>query len=103
MQVVICRKCNQPFSTIKHREVCSKCGQQPSKYAIVNDFVAGMVAGMTLHHHRSLSESDHWIAGWDAGYQMRADKNRRIDEYLISIGQEPQATIQACNGNQATP
>jgi hypothetical protein len=33
-----------------------------------------------------LSESDHWLAGWDAGYAFRDSKNSLMDEYLVSIG-----------------
>ena len=59
---------------------------------IMKQFSEGFAAALTPRS-RSLSESDHWLSGWDAGYAFRKAKNERLDAYLVSIGMEPQAVI----------
>ena len=61
---------------------------QPSKYDIARQFTKGFVAALTPDA-RSLSESDHWLAGYDAGYGLRAQKNELLNEYLVGIGYKP--------------
>ena len=48
------------------------------------------------------SKPEHWQAGYLAGYKMRPEKNRALDEYLISTGRKPQAVIKLAN-NERTP
>lgn len=59
---------------------------------ICRQFSEGFSAAL-IPRARSLSESDHWIAGWDAGYEFRKNKNERLDAYLISLAMAPQAII----------
>lgn len=54
-------------------------------YEIHREFTKGYAAAIAANG-RSLSESDHWLAGWDAGYAARKQKNDALDVYLISIG-----------------
>lgn len=63
-----------------------------NRFDIMKQFSEGFAAALTPRP-RSLSESDHWIAGWDAGYGLRKAKHKRLDSYLVSIGQEPQLVI----------
>lgn len=66
--------------------------QSEHVYKIVDEFTAGYVAAQ-IPQPRSLSESGHWIAGWDAGYAARKIKNEKIDEYLVSLGVEAQRIV----------
>lgn len=63
-----------------------------TKYEIAKQFSEGLASSLAVHP-RLLSESDHWLAGWDAGYSMRPKKNELLNEYLLSIGQEPMAVM----------
>lgn len=65
-----------------------------TKYDVAREFSAGFAAAL-LTQVRSLSESDHWLSGYDAGYSFRKDKNKRLNEYLVSIGHEPMAVVRA--------
>lgn len=60
-----------------------------TKYDIAKQFTAGFVAAIAMTEARSLSESDHWIVGWDAGYLYRGEKTTLLNEYLVSIGRDP--------------
>lgn len=62
-------------------------------YEIINEFTEGLVAGISRSSGRELCWSNHKLAGYDAGYAMRKEKNAQIDKYLISIGQRPQSVI----------
>lgn len=66
--------------------------QSEHVYKIVAEFTAGYVAAQ-IPQPRPLSESGHWIAGWDAGYEARKARNEKIDEYLVSIGRKPLAAV----------
>lgn len=63
-----------------------------SKYDIAKQFSAGFAAAL-IPQGRNLSESDHWLSGWDAGYGMRAAKSEQLNLYLVSIGHEPMGTV----------
>jgi hypothetical protein len=63
-----------------------------SKYQIGKEFTAGFVAAIAVQS-RSLTESDHWLSGWDSGYALRAERNKRLNEYLVHIGHEPMAVV----------
>lgn len=68
------------------------------RYDIMRQFLQGLIAGVGMTEAaNSPGKSEHWHAGYLAGYEMRKEKNLRLDKYLISIGLEPQAiiTIQA--------
>lgn len=67
-----------------------------NKLDICREFSRGFADSVGLKS-RSVSESDHWLAGYDAGYYCRKVKNEALDKYLVSIGQEPQAIIRPCN------
>lgn len=63
-----------------------------TRYDVMQKWSDGFVAGIrpaAIHPH----EDEHWQAGYLAGYKMRVEKNRLLDEYLISTGREPQAKI----------
>lgn len=67
----------------------------PSKrYEIMRDFVDGFVAALRPSAIDN-TKSEHWHAGYAAGYQLKAEKHRLLDEYLVSIGEPPQAIIRA--------
>lgn len=63
-----------------------------NKYDVAKQFSAGYAACLTPLP-RSLLESDHWIAGWDAGYSARRVKNDKLNEYLVSVGHEPMLEV----------
>lgn len=65
-------------------------------YEIHREFTRGYVAAINVDP-RQLSESDHWLAGWDAGYAARKQKNEALDAYLVSIGMKPQNQIRLCD------
>jgi hypothetical protein len=62
-------------------------------YYVIKEFQAGMEAAMFVHGFRNTERSTHWLKGFDAGYRMRVEKNAKTDEYLISIGREPQRKV----------
>ncbi len=63
-----------------------------TKYDIAREFSAGFCAAL-LPAPRSLSESDHWLSGYDAGYGLRGTKNEKLNGYLRSIGCEAMAIV----------
>jgi hypothetical protein len=63
-----------------------------SRYEIAKEFTAGYVAAL-IPATKELTESNHWLAGYDAGYRAREAKNAAINEYLGSIGLKPMAMI----------
>lgn len=65
-----------------------------TKYDVAKEYSAGFAASL-LPSTRSLSESDHWLAGWDAGYALRTAKNERLNQYLKRNGHEQMATVRA--------
>ena len=66
-----------------------------NKYDIAKEFTAGLVAALTPAGIDE-SKSPYWQAGYEAGYEMRAEKNRRLNEYLVSLGSEPMAVVKLC-------
>ncbi|MFA5056533.1 MAG: hypothetical protein WC485_00330 [Opitutaceae bacterium] len=64
-----------------------------NKYVIANQFSAGFISGILASCHDTTDETTHWLAGWDAGYAMRAEKNWRLNGYLVSIGEKPMGVI----------
>lgn len=66
------------------------------KLDICREFSRGFADSVGLQP-RKLAESDHWLAGYDAGYYCRKVKNEALDKYLVSIGHEPQAIIRPCD------
>ncbi len=66
------------------------------RYDIMHDFVDGLFAGLGLSGIDD-SKSEHWQAGYNAGYGLRKEKNRLLDEYLVSIGELPQAVVRVQN------
>lgn len=65
------------------------------KFEISKEFSTGFAAAL-IPSPRLLSESDHWLSGWDAGYAFRAAKNEAMNKYLVSIGYEPWGTLKLC-------
>ena len=64
----------------------------PNRYEIMRDFSDGLIAALrpaVIDETRS----KHWQAGYNAGYGLRKEKNRLLDQYLVSIGEKPQAVI----------
>lgn len=64
------------------------------RYDVMKQFTQGLIAGIGMTEAANApGKSEHWHAGYLAGYEMRKEKNRRLDEYLISTGREPQAVF----------
>ena len=57
------------------------------KFDIAEEFCAGYAAGVQPQQ-RLLSESGHWLAGWDAGYYARDVRTLKLNAYLTSLGVE---------------
>lgn len=66
-----------------------------TRYEVMKQFTAGVAATIACEY-RDESKSEHWLAGWDAGYPLRKERNRLLNEYLISTGRKPQAVITIC-------
>jgi len=66
--------------------------KRESKYGIGNQFTAGLVAALTPKPIDD-AESEHWHAGYLAGYRLRSEKHKALNEYLVSIGHEPMAIV----------
>lgn len=61
-------------------------------YEIEREFNDGFAAGVSVKgFHQGVS--DHWRAGYSAGYAARRLKNQNLDEYLVSLGRDPQKTV----------
>lgn len=105
------RKCRDCGNVAEHSDnvvpevLCKKCGSQDTrvvkdqatrKLDICREFSRGFADSVGLQP-RKLAESDHWLAGYDAGYYCRKVKNEALDKYLVSIGHEPQAIIRPCD------
>jgi hypothetical protein len=58
------------------------------KHIIANEFCKGYAACFAGDGMRRLSESDHWLAGWDAANKERIVRNQHLEAYLASIGVE---------------
>lgn len=63
------------------------------RYEICKQFTAGYAACLAIQHRDVIGQSAHWLAGWDAAWPARQEKNRQLDAYLVSIGHEPQLVI----------
>ena len=63
-----------------------------SKYDIARTFTEGLIAALRPEFLDS-SKSKHWLAGYEVGYKLRATKNEAVNAYLVSIGEQPMATI----------
>jgi hypothetical protein len=61
-------------------------------YTIADEFSAGFCAAIRPEPRR-LTESDHWIAGWDAGYVVRKARTDALNAYLVSLGKRPLSVI----------
>jgi hypothetical protein len=59
-----------------------------SKYDVAKEYYRGVAAVFT-GTARLLSESDHWLAGWDAGYSLRPRIHLLLNQYLTSVGHNP--------------
>ena len=66
-----------------------------NKYDIAKEFSAGLVAALKPTF-LDYGKSEHWQAGYSAGAAMRAEKNQRLNEYLVGIGQKPMAVVKLC-------
>jgi len=66
---------------------------QLDELEVIGEYQSGMCASMFLTKHRDPTQSVHWLAGWDAGYPMRQQKNDRTDSYLEGIGLEKQRQV----------
>lgn len=64
----------------------------PTKYTIAKEFTDGLLASLKPQF-RDTSKSPHWLAGWDSGYELRKEKNRRLNEYLVNIGEKPMTVV----------
>lgn len=62
------------------------------RYDIMKDWSAGYVAALTPLPIDA-EKSNHWHAGYTAGYHARKQRGEALDKYLVSIGLEPQVII----------
>ena len=63
-----------------------------NKFDIAGEFVLGMVAALATEG-RVADRSTHWLAGWDAGYLMKQDRDARLNRYLRSINVNEIGTV----------
>jgi hypothetical protein len=63
-----------------------------SKYDVAKEFSRGFCAAL-LPCPRERSNTNHWLAGYDSGYSLRSEKNKQMNDYLVSIGREPMAVL----------
>ncbi len=71
-----------------------------SRYEIMRAWSEGFAAGIVPSGIEAI-KSEHWQAGYSAGYATRKEKNRLLDEYLVSVGQEPQVVIRTMEADQS--
>ncbi len=69
-----------------------------SKYEVAKEWYKGFAA-VLQGSSRLMSESDHWLAGWDAGYRCRIDQREVLNDYLESIGMEPMRIVRIQAGS----
>ena len=62
-----------------------------TRFEVMKQWSLGFAYGVSGAGERRINE--HWERGFEAGYSMRPEKNRMLDEYLIKTGREPQAII----------
>ncbi len=67
-----------------------------NKYDVSVEFTEGFIAALKPLF-RDPAKSHIWLAGWDAGYKFRPQKNEEINKYLIANGFEPMAIIRTCS------
>lgn len=72
------------------------------KYDIAKQFSEGFCAALRPEP-RGENKPKHWLAGWDAGYGVKSEKNRLLNEYLVSIGSEPMRMVRLCNAERQEP
>ena len=65
-----------------------------SKYDIAREWKSGYLAQLQ-NTARPADESPQWLAGWDAAQKMRPERDRRLSEYLASIGAETMGVVRA--------
>ena len=63
-----------------------------SRYEIAKDFNNGLLSALR-QSFMDKTQSKHWASGYEAGCRMRAEKSKMLNEYLMSIGEEPMAVI----------
>jgi len=63
-----------------------------SEYDIAKEFMEGFAYGLKP---ASIPEdkSEHWRAGYGAGYGLRGEKNKWLNDYLLSLGCNPMKVI----------
>jgi hypothetical protein len=74
--------------------------KKETKYDVAREFNDGVAAAI-LVRPRLRSASDHWLSGYDVGYGLRKEKNERLNEYLVSIGERPMGVLKLCKGDNA--
>jgi hypothetical protein len=65
---------------------------KPGPYQIPREWSDGFVAAIAVRP-RLGAASEHWLAGYDVGYGFRKQKNERLNEYLVSIGEHPMGVV----------
>ena len=66
-----------------------------SQYDVIRQYNSGYAASVGCLSGRHATESEHWLRGWDDGYAARKVRNDKLNEYLASIGHEPQRIVRA--------
>lgn len=62
-------------------------------YEIHREYRNGYTAAIGMTSYRDDAQTQHWLRGWDDGYKARKRFNEGLDEYLLLLGYERQATI----------
>jgi hypothetical protein len=63
-----------------------------NRHNAYREFVRGY-ADAVQGESNNIGASEHWQAGWHAGYFAREQRNVKLNEYLKSIGHEPMDTM----------
>lgn len=67
-----------------------------TKYEIARLFRDGFVAGVGATVAWDDKACEHWRAGYMAGYRLREERHKALNEHLVSIGQEPMGVVSVC-------
>lgn len=63
------------------------------KYEVASEFCRGLAACLASDF-RDSGQSQHWLAGWDAGYPLRRTvRHDLLNEYLASVGCEKMGIV----------
>lgn len=64
-----------------------------TRFEVMKQWSLGFACGISGTAGDGRVHCEHWDRGFEAGYSMRPEKNRMLDEYLIKTGREPQVVV----------